>query len=259
MASYLGIADGSLPADHYWHLLRTMLPEHEQEQHPQGSYVAMDGVRVWQGHYTHRGRKIVPTWGGSMFEALMVPLFVPEAEWSPRSWGLTHHRYVRSQIEHGTQEAGYGYWGFSPSNIPEGGYQEYGVDAIGMQVDGYASNTDRTYTKDGEPLPPASAFTNGVVTPHASFLALPYAPAEAIANLRALDRDFGAYHAGYGFRDSVNVGTGRVSDYLLALDQGMIAAALAQAIRPGLLQRPFRTGGFRSKVRPLLAKERFSI
>ncbi|MET7305867.1 MULTISPECIES: glucoamylase family protein [unclassified Streptomyces] len=259
MASYLGIADGSLPADHYWHLLRTMLPEHEQEQHPRGAYVAMDGVRVWQGHYTHRGRKIVPSWGGSMFEALMVPLFVPEAEWSPQSWGLTHQRYVRSQIEHGMKEAEYGYWGFSPANIPEGGYQEYGVDAIGMQVDGYASNTDRTYTTDGAPLPPASAFTNGVVTPHASFLALPYAPGEAVANLRALDRDFGAYHAGYGFRDSVNVRTGRVSDYMLALDQGMIAAALAQAIRPGLLQRPFRTGGFRSKVCPLLAKEQFSI
>ncbi|MFF9398370.1 glucoamylase family protein [Streptomyces sp. NPDC014744] len=259
MASYLGIADGSLPADHYWHLLRTMLPEHEQEQHPHGSYVAMDGVRVWQGHYTHRGRKIVPSWGGSMFEALMVPLFVPEAEWSPRSWGLTHRRYVRGQIEHGMEEARYGYWGFSPANIPEGGYQEYGVDALGMQVDGYASNTDRTYTTDGAPLPPPSAFTNGVVTPHASFLALPYAPDEAIANLRALDRDFGAYHAGYGFRDSVNVSTGRVSDYMLALDQGMIAAALAQALRPGLLQRPFRTGGFRSRVRPLLVKERFSI
>ncbi|MFF9506470.1 glucoamylase family protein [Streptomyces sp. NPDC014724] len=259
MASYLGIADGSLPLDHYWHLLRTMLPEHGQEQHPQGSYVAMDGVRVWQGHYTHRGRKIVPSWGGSMFEALMVPLFVPEPEWSPRSWGRTHQRYVRSQIEHGMAEAQYGYWGFSPANIPEGGYQEYGVDAIGMQVDGYASNTDRTYTTDGAPLPPPSAFTNGVVTPHASFLALPYAPDEAIANLRALDRDFGAYHDGYGFRDSVNVGTGRVSDYMLALDQGMIAAALAQAIRPGLLQKPFRTGGFQSRVRPLLAKERFSI
>ncbi|WP_392672353.1 glucoamylase family protein [Streptomyces sp. LN785] len=259
MASYLGIADGSLPADHYWHLLRTMLPENEQEQYPQGAYRDMDGVRVWQGHYTHRGRKIIPSWGGSMFEALMVPLFVPEPEWSPRSWDLTHQRYVRSQIEHGTEEAKYGYWGFSPANVPEGGYQEYGVDAIGMQVDGYASNTDRTYTTDGVPLPPASAFTNGVVTPHASFLALPYAPVEAVANLRALDRDFGAYHDGYGFRDSVNVRTGRVSDSMLALDQGMIAAALAQAIRPGLLQRPFRTGGFRSRVRPLLTKERFSI
>ena len=259
MASYLGIADGSLPSDHYWHMLRTMLPEHGQEQSPQGSYVAMDGIRVWQGHYTHRGRKIVPTWGGSMFEALMVPLFVPEPEWSPGSWGRTHQRYVRSQIEHGTEEARYGYWGFSPANVPEGGYQEYGVDALGMQVDGYASNTDRTYTTDGAPLPPPSAFTNGVVTPHASFLALPYAPQEAVANLRALDRDFGAYHEGLGFRDSVNVGTGRVSDFMLALDQGMITAALAQALRPGLLQRPFRTGGFRTRVRPLLAKERFSI
>lgn len=55
------------------------------------------------------------------------------------------------------------------------------------------------------------------------------------------------------------MGTGRVSDFMLALDQGMITAALAQALRPGLLQRPFRTGGFRSRVRPLLAAERFSI
>ncbi|MFI1730889.1 glucoamylase family protein [Streptomyces acidicola] len=239
MASYLGIADGSLPTDHYWHMYRTLLPEWGQEQQPGGSYVTIDGVRVWQGHYTYRGRKLVPTWGGSMFEALMVPLFVPETEWSPHSWGTTHQRYVRSQIEHGLIEEKYGYWGFSPANIPEGGYREYGVDAIGMQEDGYNSL--------------------GVVTPHASFLALPQAPEEAIANLRALDRDLGAYDDRYGFRDSVNVTTGRVSDFVLALDQGMIAAALAQHLRPGLLQRPFRTGGFQSRVRPTLAKERFSI
>ncbi|MFE0171422.1 glucoamylase family protein [Streptomyces sp. NPDC059002] len=239
MASYLGIADGSIPSDHYWHLLRTMLPEHEQEQRPEGAYVTVDGVRVWQGHYTHRGRKLVPTWGGSMFEALMVPLFVPEPEWSPRAWGITHDRYVRSQIEHGLIEEKYGYWGFSPANIPEGGYREYGVDAIGMQVDGYHSL--------------------GVVTPHASFLALPHARGAAIDNLKALERDFGAYDETYGFRDSVDVRSGRVSDFVLALDQGMIAAALAQELRPGLLQAPFRTGGFAARVRPLLAKERFSI
>ncbi|MFC8078239.1 glucoamylase family protein [Streptomyces sp. NPDC057307] len=259
MASYLGIADGSIPSDHYWHMFRTMLPEHGQEQPPGGAYDAVDGVRLWQGHYTYRGRKLVPTWGGSMFEALMVPLFVPEPEWSPRSWGTTHRRFVRSQIEHGLEEAEYGYWGFSPSEVPEGGYQEYGVDAIGMNIDGYASNTDRTYVTHGEPLPPASAYTNGVVTPHASFLALPYARSEALANLKAIADDFGAYDDGYGFRDSVNVGTGHVSGSALALDQGMIAAALAQELRPGLLQRPFRTGGFASRIRPMLAKERFSI
>jgi hypothetical protein len=239
MASYLGIADGSLPSGHYWHLLRTMLPEHAQEQSPGGSYTTVDGVRLFNGHYVHRGRRLVPSWGGSMFEALMVPLFVPEPEWARRSWGLTHRRYVRSQIEHGLAEEKYGYWGFSPSNTPDGGYREYGVDAIGMQSEGYLSH--------------------GVVTPHAVFLALPYARAEALANLRALARDFGAYHDGYGFRDSVDVGTGRVSDFVLALDQGMVAAALAQELRPGLLQRPFRSGGFASRVRPLLARERFSI
>ncbi|MFE3207432.1 glucoamylase family protein [Streptomyces niveus] len=259
MASYLGIADGSLPSDHYWHMLRTMLPEHGQEQPPGGAYDTIDGVRLWQGHYTYRGRKLVPTWGGSMFEALMVPLFVPEPEWSPRSWGTTHRRFVRSQIEHGLEEAEYGYWGFSPSEVPEGGYQEYGVDAIGMNIDGYASNTDRTYVTHGEPLPSPSAYTNGVVTPHASFLALPYARSEALANLKAIAEDFGAYDDGYGFRDSVNVGTGHVSSSALALDQGMIAAALAQELRPGLLQRPFRTGGFASRIRPMLGKERFSI
>ncbi|MBE8474801.1 glucoamylase family protein [Streptomyces justiciae] len=239
MASYLGIADGSLPSEHYWHLFRTLLPGMGQEQEPEGAYVTIDGVRVWEGHYTYRGRKLVPTWGGSMFEALMVPLFVPETEWSPHSWGTTHQRYVRSQIEHGLDEERYGYWGFSPANIPAGGYREYGVDAIGMQEDGYHSL--------------------GVVTPHASFLALPQAADEALANLRALDRDFGAYDDRYGFRDSVDVVTGRVSDFVLALDQGMVAAALAQQLRPGLLQQPFRTGGFRSRVRPLLGKERFSI
>ncbi|MFD6382284.1 glucoamylase family protein [Streptomyces nigra] len=239
MTSYLGIADGSVPSDHYWHLFRTLLPGAGQEQEPSGAYTEIDGVRVWQGHYTYRGLDVVPTWGGSMFEALMVPLFVPESEWSPRSWGLTHQRYVRAQIEHGLAEQGYGYWGFSPASVPEGGYSEYGVDALGMQEEGYRSL--------------------GVVTPHASFLALAQAPTEAVANLRGLDRAFGAYDDRYGFRDSVDVTTGRVSDFVLALDQGMVIAALAQRLRPGLLQAPFRTGGFASRVRPLLRKERFSI
>ncbi|MFI1470149.1 glucoamylase family protein [Streptomyces wuyuanensis] len=239
MASYLGIADGSLPPEHYWHTFRTMLPEWEQEQRPEGEYVTVDGVRMWRGHYTYRGRRLVPSWGGSMFEALMVPLFVPEASWSPKAWGVNHRRHVRSQIEHGLVEEGYGYWGFSPANIPDGGYSEYGVDAIGMFVEGYTSK--------------------GVVTPHASFLAMPFARDEAVANLLRMARDFGAYEDGLGFRDSVDVRTGRVSDFMLALDQGMVAAALAQVLSPGLLQRPFRTGGFAARVRPLLAREDFGI
>jgi hypothetical protein len=72
-------------------------------------------------------------------------------------------------------------------------------------------------------------------------------------------RDFGAYHDGLGFRDSVDVREGTVSDFMLALDQGMVAAGLAQVLSPGLLQSAFRSGGFARKVRPLLAKEDFGI
>jgi hypothetical protein len=46
-------------------------------------------------------------------------------------------------------EAGYGYWGFSPSNNPSGGYREHGVDAIGLNADGYASNNDNTLVDYG--------------------------------------------------------------------------------------------------------------
>jgi hypothetical protein len=76
-----------------------------------------------------------------MFEALMPALFVPEARWGPRSWGVNHPLYVRAQIEHGLHEAGYGFWGFSPSDNPSGGYSAYGVDAVGMQADGYRPTT----------------------------------------------------------------------------------------------------------------------
>ncbi|AUH42566.1 glucoamylase family protein [Streptomyces sp. CMB-StM0423] len=258
IAGYLGIADGTVPGDHYWHMLRTFTPDQAQEMPPGGDWVVRDGVRYFNGHYTYRGRRHAPGWGGSMFGALMPELFVPSAHWSP-SWrtNLTHH--VLGHRDHGLLDAEYGYWGFSPANVPEGGYQEYGVQYFGISPEGYCSNTDRTYVPYGEPKPDPSAYTNGVVTPHAAAMALMVAPRYAFDNLRRIARDFDAYERGFGFYDSVNVGTGKVSDRMLSLDQGMFAAALAQVLRPGLLQRPFRTGGFRRILKPLLAKEDFGI
>jgi hypothetical protein len=155
-----------------------------------------------------------------MFEALMPTLFVPEDVWGGGSWRANHPLLVQAQISHGLREAGYGYWGFSPANTPEGGYAAYGVDAIGMNPDGYPSNEDNTLVdhgfagcpgRDPKPDPPPSASTNGVVTPHAAFLALRWAPAETLGNLARLARDFDIYTR-WGFRDSVNVQTGVVSD-----------------------------------------------
>ena len=34
--------------------------------------------------------RLVPGWGGSMFEALMPNMFVPEERWAPNAWGINH-------------------------------------------------------------------------------------------------------------------------------------------------------------------------
>ena len=106
-------------------------------------------MNVFEGAYPYDGMRIVPGWGGSMFEALMPALFVPEDEVGPKSWAINHPLTVAAQIHHGLVDAGYGYWGFSPSNTPEGGYAAYGVDAIGMNPDGYPSNEDNTFVDHG--------------------------------------------------------------------------------------------------------------
>ncbi|HEX6292224.1 MAG TPA: glucoamylase family protein [Herpetosiphonaceae bacterium] len=267
IASYIGIAKDGVPATHYFKMWRTFPPTCDwswQEMQPQGVWRNYLGVDVFEGHYTYRGMDIVPSWGGSMFEALMVPLFVPEEEWGARSWGINHPLYVQAQIEHGMQEAGYGYWGFSPSNNPAGGYREYGVDPIGLDPAGYTSDQERTTVDYGWSDPgcprPASIPTDygqGVVTPHASFLALEFAPDAALENLSNLRTDFGAYGWG-GFYDAINVTTGEMSRYYLALDQGMIMAALGNALRNDRLQHYFVHGEVEQAIRPILAIEEFT-
>jgi hypothetical protein len=268
IASYIGIAKDGIPATHYFKMWRTFPNTCDwswPEMRPEGVTRNYLGVDVFEGHYTYRGMNIVPSWGGSMFEALMVPLFVPEEEWGPRNWGVNHPLYVEAQIEHGMEEAQYGYWGFSPANNPAGGYREYGVDPIGMEPNGYASDQERTYVDYGwndpacpRPASIPSGYGQGVVTPHASFLALEFAPEAALENLANLRNDFDEMYGWGGFYDSVNVSTGEVSRYYLALDQGMIMAALGNALRNDRLQHYFTRGAIEQSVRPLLQMEEFT-
>ncbi len=265
MASYLGIAAGQIPAKHYFGTFRTFPGENCDwswtEQKGKGGYRTYLGQRVFEGTYGYRGMRLVPSWGGSMFEALMVPLFVPEDEWGTKSWALNHPTYVRAQIEHGMKEAGYGYWGFSPSNNPEGGYREYGVDQIGMNPDGYSSDEPRTTVDEGyegcrpaQPLP--TKYNQGVVTPHASFISLRFAKGAAMANLAKLKRNFDAYGIG-GFYDAVNVTSGKVNKRYLSLDQGMVMAALGNELGGDVLRRAFSTGEMERRVAPLMRMEEF--
>ncbi|WP_433324198.1 glucoamylase family protein [Spirillospora sp. CA-294931] len=267
MASYVGIALGQVPPRHYFGLMRTM--GHSgcdygwQETKPEGTTQRFMGLDVFQGTYGYRGIRLVPTWGGSMFEALMPDLLVPESAWAPRSWGRNHHAFVDAQVDHGLNEARYGYWGFSPSNDPAGGYREYGVDGIGIQQEGYTSDQERTQTDPGyegcrPAASPPTSFGDGVVTPHASFLALPYARHTAMTNLAKLKSRLGAYGPG-GFYDAVAVRSGTVSRRYLSLDQSMVMGALGNVLARGTLQRNFGTADVERRLRPLLGQEAWNV
>ena len=76
---------------------------------------------------------------------------------------------------------------------------------------------------------------------------LEFAPEEALANLEKLRNDFDVYTE-LGFYDAVNVNTGEVSPYYLALDQGMIMAALGNYLRNDRLEHYFTHGEVRFMV-----------
>ncbi|MFF5259890.1 glucoamylase family protein [Actinomadura viridis] len=141
------------------------------------------------------------------------------------------------------------------------GYREYGVDGIGIQGDGYTSDQERTQTDPGyegcRPAAPAS-FGDGVVTPHAAFLALPYARNAALDNLVKLKADFPSYGPG-GFYDAVAVRTGKVSRRYLSLDQSMVMGALGNVLAGGTLHKHFGAGEVAGRLKPILGLETWNV
>ena len=95
------------------------------------------------------------------------------------------------------------------------------------------------------------------MTPHAAFLALDFAPDETLANLAKLKADFPALYGRGGFKDAVNVATGRVADRYLSLDQGMVIAAIANELNKDKLQRYFSRGEVEKALKPLMRMETF--
>jgi len=265
IATYLGIGAGQIPATAYYATMRT-LPDScaysWQEMQPQGPTTTINDTIVYEGSYRYRGITFVPSWGGDMFEALMPDLFVPEAQWGPTSWGRNHPATVAAQIEHGLNDAHYGYWGFSPASNPFGGYAVWGVDAMGMDTNGYPSDVQGGTYDAGfgtcRPAGPPASYGDGVITPHAAFLALPYATGPALANLAKLKTHFDAYGPG-GFYDAIAVTTGTVARRYLALDQAMIMGAIGNELADNDLKRAFVTPPFENAIRPLLAQETFNV
>ncbi len=264
ITSYLGILTGQIPGNQYFAMWRTFPDSCDwswHEMQPVGETRTYLGVSVYEGAYTYRGMHIVPGWGGSMFEELMPDVFVPEADWAPNSWGRNHPLHVRAQREHGLLDAGYGYWGFSPSSDPAGGYREYGLDALGLNPDGYFSDQEKTNYDVGfgtcrAATNPNPTYGDGVVTPHAGFLAMMHEPVESFVNLAKIQTELGAYGDG-GFYDAVAVKSGTVARRYLSLDQSMIMGVLGNVVGDNVIRRAFSTPAVEAKLRPVIGIEEF--
>ncbi|MET0414949.1 MAG: DUF3131 domain-containing protein [Actinoplanes sp.] len=263
IATYLGIGAGQIPAKAYYDTMRTLPDTCDyswQEMEPHGFTTVLGGAEVYEGSYRYRGITFVPSWGGDMFEALMPDLFVPEEKWGPKSWGRNHPATVAAQIEHGLNDAKYGYWGFSPASNPAGGYGTYGVDAMGMDTGGYPSDVQRSNYDAGfgacRPAGPAPSYGDGVVTPHASFLAMMFERGAATENLMGIQEDLDAYGKG-GFFDAVAVRSGTVARRYLSLDQAMVMGALGNVLGKGVLRRAFSTRAVEKALRPVIGIEEF--
>ena len=76
-------------------------------------------------------------------------------------------------------------------------------------------------------------------------------------NLAKLKANFAIYDK-WGFHDSVNVGTGTVSTSYLSLDQGIIMAAIGNALANDVLRNAFATTAFRKALRPVIGLETFN-
>jgi hypothetical protein len=124
----------------------------------------------------------------------------------------------------------------------------------GLNPEGYFSDKEMTNYDAGfgECRPatnPTPAYGDGVVTPHAAFLAMMYRPARAYHNLSRIQRRLDAYGPG-GFYDAVAVRSGTVAERYLSLDQAMIMGALGNVLGRDVLQRAFSTRRVEAALRP---------
>ena len=90
IASYIGIAKGEIPQRALLRRAGAASPTAATgagETRPVGFTRTYFGESVFDGAYPYNGTRVTPSWGGSMFEALMPTLFVPEERWGPRQLG----------------------------------------------------------------------------------------------------------------------------------------------------------------------------
>ena len=132
IVDYIGIGRGQLPQKEYFGRWRTFPDTCDwswQETKPIGSWRRYFGVDVFEGAYVYNGIAARALVGRLDVRGADAGAVRARGDAGRRTAGATNHpRTVQAQIFHGMTEAGYGYWGFSPANKPEGDYGAWGVD-----------------------------------------------------------------------------------------------------------------------------------
>jgi hypothetical protein len=236
LGSLLAIGKGDVPAEHWFRLVRTFpAADTWQSLQPRARRLkAVDGYPVVGGYYQWHGFRYVPSWGGSLFEALMPTLVLDEPRYAPANLGKNDELHAALQRRYALDELGYPVWGLSSSATPDrDGYTEYGVKILGSR--GYKA---------------------GAVAPYAAALALAVTPEPAVANLRELARRYELYGE-YGFYDAVDPLSGKVAYKYLALDQSMLFLALANYLQDHCLQKHFAADPIVRRALPVIAQEHF--
>lgn len=235
IGSLIAIGKGDVPESHWFSLARTFPVDWTWQ-----SMIPLDraprlvkGYRVDGGYYEWNGIRYVPSWGGSMFEAMMPALVLDGEAYAPHSLGANAAAHVDIQRRYALEVLSLPVWGMSPSANPAGGYGEYGISILG-----------------------AKGYSEEVVTPHASGLAAMVRPRQAARNMRTLAQLYAVYGP-YGFYDAVNPLTGQVAYKYLALDQSMMFIGIANHLRPHLIQRYFAADPIIRRALPLLGAENF--
>jgi len=236
LGSLIAIGKGDVPRDVWFAMIRTFPGDCEgQTMTPMASMrKSVDGHTVAAGYYEWGGMRYVPSWGGSMFEALMPTLVLDEQRYAPKSLGRNGHVHATIQQRYASEQLGYPVWGLSPSATPDGlSYGEYGVRVLG-----------------------SFGYGGGPVTPHASALALAVMPDAAITNLRALVQRYDVY-GDFGLYDALDPQSGAVAHKYLILDQAMLFVAAANHLSGGTIPKRFAADPMIQTVLPMIAVEDF--
>ncbi|MDF2152794.1 hypothetical protein [Vibrio sp. CAU 1672] len=157
------------------------------------------------GRYNQDGLYLEPmlSWDGSYFQAMMPSLWLNEVQLMPDSRYLT----AVSELHKRFSDANNGIPFVSASATTGNGYHAYGIQEV-----------SESYYRYQHPI------VSDAGTPHASALYYLSEPEDALARLKAIKTRYPMVETAAGWRDAI-APDGKLSDTIIALDQGMFVGA----------------------------------